>query len=135
VEILDLVVQPAMPIDATRVLRSAVHSTGSVIVAPAALKRAARRRGTAHALGAGGGAAHGLRAGVVDVGELGAVDPADDGGLPHDIRGEPERGTAECVETVQVLLAELHVGGGKVVSYTRMLWMGLRRKAAYLPGC
>jgi len=47
---------------------------------------------------------------------VGAVDPADDGGLPHDIRGEPERGTAECVEAVQVLLAEVHVDGGEVVA-------------------
>jgi hypothetical protein len=30
--------------------------------------------------------------------------------------GEPERETAECVEAVQVLLAEAHVGGGKVVA-------------------
>jgi hypothetical protein len=47
---------------------------------------------------------------------LGAVDPADDRDLSHDIGGEPEGGTAECVETVQVLLVELHVGGGEVVA-------------------
>src|ERR1700682_4248007 len=68
------------------------------------------------ALGAGGRAAHGLRARVVDIGKLGAVDPRDDGGVAHDVRGEPERGTAERVEAVQVLLAEVHVHGGGVVA-------------------
>src|SRR5258706_16386764 len=38
-------------------------------------------------LGAGGGAAHGLRAGGGDVGELGAGDPGHHGGLPHGIGG------------------------------------------------
>lgn len=47
---------------------------------------------------------------------MGAVGPADDGGLPHHIRREPERGTAECVETIQMLLADVHVGGGEVVA-------------------
>jgi len=29
---------------------------------------------------------------------------------------QPEHGTAECVETIQVLLAEAHLGRGKVVA-------------------
>jgi hypothetical protein len=53
---------------------------------------------------------------------LGAVDPGDDGGLPHDIRGEPERETAEYVEAVQVLLAEVHVGGGKAIARRQARW-------------
>jgi len=47
---------------------------------------------------------------------LGAVDAADDGGVVDDIRGEPERETAECVDAVEVLLAEVHIGGGKGVA-------------------
>src|ERR1700730_18435285 len=68
------------------------------------------------ARGTGGAAADGLRAGVVGVGSLGAVNTTHEEGVRHDIRGEPERGTAECVETVQMLRTEVHVGGGKVVA-------------------
>src|SRR3982074_3520362 len=67
-------------------------------------------------LDGGGRVAHRLRGGVVDIGELGAIDSADDPCLPHDICGEPERGAAECIQTIQVLLAEMNVDGAEVVS-------------------
>ncbi len=55
------------------------------------------------------------------------------GGFPHDIRGEPERRTAEFVEAVQVLLAEVHVDGTEVVAE---LFFGAGRDQRMTePGC
>jgi hypothetical protein len=47
--------------------------------------------------------------------------------------GEPERETAECVEAVQVLLAEVHVGGGKVVA--ELFFGAGRDQRDDRPGC
>jgi hypothetical protein len=44
-----------------------------------------------------------------------------------------------AAQAVDKVMASEHVdvirAAVAAVSYTRMLWMGLRKKAAYLPGC
>lgn len=67
-------------------------------------------------LGVDGGGPHGLRSGDHRCRVVGRCKSRQQGGFPHDIRGEPERRTAEFVEAVQVLLAEVHVDGTEVVA-------------------